>query len=901
MADSRVPRSSAPGTYAPRPVWRVWWVRGYRLGILLAAAWLIFIAHQRVAATSAGPVITLETAQCIFPAATRLGLRDIVRDGHDVYDAQGAILGFVMKTAPRTDDLIGYTGPNDLLIGFDAHDRIQRVLILSSGDTQAHVDAVARDERFWEQFTQWEPDIRRFPDISAVSGSTLTSLAIAEGVQRRLGASATSLRFPDEVSLAEVQSFFSTAVAKTADTPLPGWTQATDAAGATLGYVIRTSPATDSLIGYAGPTESLLAVGPDQQTIVGVRLRSSYDTADYVDRVRNSEDFFALFAGRTRDELQKLDFVAAGIEGVSGATQTSYAVAEGLRQRILADERLQTGLQNSGGTMSMQARDVGLLSYILAATWMTFVRWPRGRWVRSVWQLILIAGFGLWLGDLLSIALLAGWSRQGIASTTAPVLLLLVGVSLLTPWTTRQQIYCHQLCPHGAAQEWLGKFRRCHVSLGHRWSRWLGFVPGILLIVGFALAVFWPQFDLASLEPFDGWILKTGAAASFTLLIGSLLVSIFIPQGYCRFGCPTGTLLKFVRSHGRTDRFGWPELVAGISVSVAAGALFVPIHEFLTAPTAPLRTTASPIADLRLTGEAFGTKWSVTFRRPLPDPVGLRDQLSAELERIESRLSHWRPGSATSQFNSSETTFELDVPRELVELLAFCQTVSAATSGRYDVTVGPLVDAWGYGPSGPQAHDPAEEIVQNLLKATGWEKLHVDTEYSSLRKDVANLGVDLGSVLQGYAADRLTVLLTQAGIEEFLIDVGGELSCRGTWSVAVEGITPESPLQRVTLTNQALATSGIYRPTANGKPETQHVISPQTGCPISTPHVLAAVLSPSARDADAWATACLASDTDTAVRLAEERQFSLLLVDRDGAITRTGTFQTSHERETSAP
>lgn len=893
MEDSQEPRADVQKGHAHRSVGRVWWVRGYRLVVLLAAAWMISIAQQRAVATSVGPAVTLDTARSVFPTAARLGLRDVDRDGHTVYDAQGSTLGFILKTAPQTDDLIGYTGTNDLLIGLGTDGKVLGVRLLSSGDTQAHVAAVAGNQRFWEQLTHWDPDTRQIPGIAAVSGSTLTSLAMAEAVQRRLGAAATSLRFPNAVSLDEVRTFFATATEGTADTPLPGWVQATDVSGEVLGYVLRTSPATDSLIGYAGPTESLLAVGPDQQMILGVRLRSSYDTAEYVERVRESDDFLALFAGHTRDELRDIDFVAAGIEGVSGATQTSYAVAEGLRQRILADDRAQTARAQRTAYTAIQGRDLGLLVFLVAALWLTFARWPRGRWVRSVWQLILMAGFGLWLGDLLSVALLAGWSRQGITTTLAPVLWLLVGISLLIPWTTRQQIYCHQLCPHGAAQEWLGKFRRCHVSLGPRWSRWLGFVPGTLLLVAFGLAIFQPQFDLAQLEPFDGWILKTGAMASFLLLLGSLFVSLFIPQGYCRFGCPTGALLKFVRSHGRTEHFGRAELCAGAAVVVAAISLFMPVRDRSPQSTIHSPTIPNLGTDTRLTGEAFGTTWSVTFRSPLTSPTELRDQLSAELDRIESQLSHWRAGSVTAQFNASETTLELDVSRELVDILAFCQTVSAATSGRYDVTVGPLVDAWGYGPSGPQQNDPAEETIQSLLQGTGWQKLHVDTEYASLRKEVPQLGIDLGSVLQGYAADRLAEVLTQRGIQEFLIDVGGELLCRGTWQVAVEGPTPDSPLQRIRLTNQALATSGTYRPDANGKPQTQHVISPETGRPIATPHVLAAVVAPFARDADTWATACLATQSDAALNLAREHQFSLLLIDRDGTITRSGLFETS--------
>ncbi|MDX1965879.1 MAG: FMN-binding protein, partial [Planctomycetaceae bacterium] len=533
---------SLPIVTVPNPprrrrwTWRDAAIRSYRVAVLATAAYLLLASDRQVRQQELGPAVTLAEARRIFPAAGRLGPRDLQRDGHLVLGADGAQLGFVLKTAPYTDDLIGYAGPSNLLIGLSVDGRVVRVLLLSSGDTPAHVAAVRDAPAFWLQFRDRGANGGRESRIDAVSGSTLTSLAMAEGIQRRLSGPSLSLRFPDEVTLAEVQGFFPQATNLKSHDPRHGWTRAVDAADATLGYVVRTSPATDGLIGYAGPTETLFAVAGDQQTISGVRLRKSYDTPEYVERVRGSEDYFQLFQGKSLAELREIDFVAAGIEGVSGATQTSYAVAEGLRRRALADARCADA--QSASSASFRFRDGGLAAFIIGALGLTFLPWKKDRRLRAIWQLLLIAGFGLWFGDLLSLSLLAGWARHGLPIATAPILVVLVGVSLFIPWTTKQQIYCHQLCPHGAAQEWLGRFRRWHLHLPSRVSRALGFLPGTLLAGAFLLAVMSPRFDLAVIEPFDGWILKTGAAASFTIAIVSLAAAIFVPQAYCRYGCP---------------------------------------------------------------------------------------------------------------------------------------------------------------------------------------------------------------------------------------------------------------------------------------------------------------------------------------------------------------------------
>ena len=884
-----LPVINSPLGTAPTSRWWIrWCVRGYRLVILLTAAVLLQWSQQHRQQQAQGPAVSLQEAQRLFPQADRLGPRDARHDGHVAYSRTGDLLGYVLRTSPQTDDLIGYAGPNDLLVGLTPAGELTRVLLLQSGDTAAHVAAVQADQNFWQQLQGWQPGSETFPRIDGVSGSTLTSLAIAEALQRRLAGTTGSLRFPDEVTLAEVLAFFPAAAAFRPETHRPGWYTVIDAQQQVLGQVVRTSPVTDSLIGYRGPSECLFSVGLDGRTIQQVQLRSSFDTPEYVERVREDTGFWRTFHGLTLDQLRTLEFEAAGIEGVSGATQTSYAVAAGLRLR--AQRMAESSPPFPSTVVNWSWRDSGLLVVIAGALWLTFGPARSRRW-RKVWQAALMLFFLIGSGDLLSVALFTGWSQRGFPWTTAPTLCGLALVALLVPWTSRQQIYCHQICPHGAAQEWVGRHRRWQIHLSPRVSRWLGYLPGLLLCGAGLVAFTGLGWDLSSWEPFDGWILRQQAPVSLGLAIASLLLAVILPQSYCRYGCPTGALLKFVRSHGARETFGTAEWAAG--VLVLSGAVW------LASPTLEARLwrvavpESVPATEQRLEGQAFGTFWKVTVRGAVADPAALQQQLAAELERVESRLSHWRPESETSQFNASDTTLELEYSPELIDLIARALQVSEQTQGAYDVTLAPLTEAWGFGPSGPQAASPTDAEIESLLARIGWQKLHVDREYHSLRKEIPDLQIDLGSVLQGYAADRLAEQLRSLGVQEFLIDVGGELRCAGTWRVAVEGSDGQAPLRSLDLQNAALATSGTYRPGPNGAPETAHILSLQTGRPIASPHVLCAVIAPTAQAADMWATALFCFPSADAQRLAAQEGLSLLLVDRTGSMIATGEFATA--------
>src|SRR5881397_2681456 len=232
-------------------------LRLYRAGVLLV---IVVLVHQQARWREAqrGSSISLRQARKFFPAADRVRLRDAERGLHFVTDARGDTIGCLLTTSPQTDAIIGYSGPNNVLIALDSRGLVAGIEILRSGDTAEHVQRVKDQAGFLRAFIGWNPSEAPPPKIEGVSGATLTSFAIAESIEQRLAGAAPSLRFPEPLTLQEVQQLFTNA---TRLVPDRSRFRVLDRSGRLLGYALRSSPQADNLPGYRGPTECLVALG----------------------------------------------------------------------------------------------------------------------------------------------------------------------------------------------------------------------------------------------------------------------------------------------------------------------------------------------------------------------------------------------------------------------------------------------------------------------------------------------------------------------------------------------------------------------------------------------------------------------------------------------------------------
>lgn len=826
---------------------RLWILRAYRAVLLIIVVVVIHAQARWFEAQRPAPV-SLRKAQKYFSDAHRVQLRDAERGLYVVTDSRGNTKGALLTTAPQTDHIIGYSGPNNLLVVLDDRGAIRGIELLHSGDTEEHVKKVKADTNFFRSFLNWKPSEDPPLDLAGVSGATLTSFAIIEGIQQRLVGAAPSLRFPDPITIEEVQVMFTNAVRLVAERAR---FQVLDASGKLLGFAVRTSPQADNMRGYRGPTECLVALAANGRTVIDIRIRRSYDTDSYVDQIRRAEAFLKLFLGRSIEELAAFEYPKERIDGVSGATLTAQAVAGGVQRRSAAELKAQTA---SNGWRA-KPRDYALAAVIVIGVGLSLSPWRGNWWVRIGWQLVLVGYVGLVNHDLLSVALFGGWAANGIALQAAPGLVLLGAAALIVPWTTRRQVYCHQICPHGAAQQLLGRLSRKKWSVPAGWTRALEFIPGLLLGLALLSLVVGLNIDLAKLEPFDGWVWRHASAGMLIFAAAGLVLSVFVPQAYCRFGCATGALLNFMRSAGAADRWSRRDLAALILVLTA---LLAAVGVRVWPRSEPEPVPAS------FTGRTMGTSWTVKIHDEIANPASFEKEIVSELEVAEKLTSHWRTNTDLSIFNATETTDPMPVPWPVLTLARWSAEISAASEGAFDVTIGSLVRLWGFGPGPRRTEPPSEEEIAAARASVGWRKLELLD--GMLRKEDPKLQVDLSSIAKGWAIDQVAKLLDLRGYTNYLVEAGGELRARGGWKIAIE-----HPTRTCVLTNEAIATSGTYRQNfRTGERQYSHLIDPRTGYPVTHNTVSVSVRHAECARADAWATALNVLGFEQGLPLAEK-------------------------------
>ncbi len=276
-------------------------------------------------------------------------------------------------------------------------------------------------------------------------------------------------------------------------------------------------------------------------------------------------------------------------------------------------------------------------------------------------------------------------------------------------------------------------------------------------------------------------------------------------------------------------------------------------------------------------------------------PKGLmQDNLQSGIDELLANINHsmstYEPDSELSRFNQSVTTDWFTVSTQLLTVVKKAQEISVLTHGAFDVTVGPLVNLWGFGPQFHLDNVPTDTAIAQALQLTGHKKLHSRDSPPAIKKDMPRMYVDLSAIAKGYAVDRISEYLDHKAVQHYLVEIGGELRGRGQnskripWQVAVEKRSDElHDVQHVLeLKDTAVATSGDYRNyfELNGK-RYSHAIDPHTGRPIVHGLTSVTVVANSDMQADALATALLVMGPFEGFHWAEKMRLAALFIIRD--------------------
>jgi thiamine biosynthesis lipoprotein len=281
-------------------------------------------------------------------------------------------------------------------------------------------------------------------------------------------------------------------------------------------------------------------------------------------------------------------------------------------------------------------------------------------------------------------------------------------------------------------------------------------------------------------------------------------------------------------------------------------------------------------------------------------PHGVQGTIDEVLSVIDLSMSQYRSDSEVSRFNASQSTDWFGVSDGLLRVVQTAQQVAAESGGAFDITVGPLVNAWGFG-SEHTDHTPNAAELELIGTRVGYRKLEVRADPAAIRKLSANLQIDVNGIAPGYAVDLLAARFLSLGLKNFVIDIGGEVLARGhndegqPWRIAIERPSDQraAPYGFVALQDASVTTSGEYRHyyLKNGR-RYSHTIDPRTLEPVQ--HDLGAVVVAGATsmDIDAWATALNVLGADRGLDLARQRGIAAMFIrDRAGTLSATMTNQ----------
>lgn len=325
-----------------------------------------------------------------------------------------------------------------------------------------------------------------------------------------------------------------------------------------------------------------------------------------------------------------------------------------------------------------------------------------------------------------------------------------------------------------------------------------------------------------------------------------------------------------------------PRALIALIVLMVAGTIF------------SLLRPESHVAELHMSGRTMGTTYSVKYR-PVQDTPSLKAmqiEVDALLTEINHTMSTYDPESELSRFNRMRTTDWVSASASLLAVLKAALEIGFQSEGAFDITVGPLVNLWGFGPELHPDRIPLESDIAAARARSGLDKVTLHETQPAIRKHRPDLFLDLSGIAKGYGVDRVAELMTAHGIEHYMVEIGGEVRVRGLkehdtpWRIAIEKpLSGERSVQTMlALSDIALATSGDYRNFFEiaGR-RYSHTIDPTTGWPVDHHLVSVTVLADTSMRADAWATAFQVLGPERGMSIAERLSLPVLFViERDG-------------------
>ncbi|TVL43189.1 thiamine biosynthesis lipoprotein [Shewanella algae] len=292
---------------------------------------------------------------------------------------------------------------------------------------------------------------------------------------------------------------------------------------------------------------------------------------------------------------------------------------------------------------------------------------------------------------------------------------------------------------------------------------------------------------------------------------------------------------------------------------------------------------------IALSGSTMGTTYhiKVVNSKSLPDAQLLQAEIDMALEQVNDQMSTYRPDSELSRFNQLQQGQSLTVSADTITNIREGIRLYQLTDGALDITLGPLVNLWGFGPDKRPLEVPSAEQIAEAKARMGIDAIQIEGDL--LSKSQSSVYVDLSSIAKGFGVDKVARLLDKYQPKGYLVEIGGEISVKGTkddgkpWRVAIEqpadnGRAVQQVIEPGTM---AMATSGDYRNyyEEDGQRFT-HIIDPRSGFPVEHRLASVTVLHSECMTADGFATAMMVMGTEASLALAEKEKLAIMLIEK---------------------
>ena len=294
---------------------------------------------------------------------------------------------------------------------------------------------------------------------------------------------------------------------------------------------------------------------------------------------------------------------------------------------------------------------------------------------------------------------------------------------------------------------------------------------------------------------------------------------------------------------------------------------------------------------VELSGSTMGTSYTVTgvdHNRNV-DQAALKKALETSLAQVNAQMSNWDASSEVSRFNALRSTAPVTVSEGFAEVVRASREINAASAGQFDITLGPVIEAWGFGSKGGGRPATAEANALAAARKVSGQTAGLKVDGTQISKSHPEAELYLPSIGKGYGVDQMAKVVASFGISDFMVEIGGDLYVSGRnadsmdWQIGIETPTAytRSAYQVASVTNMGMATSGDYRNYFERDGERfSHIIDAHTGAPITHKTASATVLAENTMLADAWSTAMLVLGTKRGLEIANQRDIAVLFIDR---------------------